>query len=178
MNGQPIPHERGGPVRALVPGWYATDSVKWLRRIWFTDREFDGFFQAQDYRFRTPDERGPGQRMTELPVHAMITMAGTDARAASDDLSIRGVAWGGTGGIADVLVRVDDGPWARAHLGPIRGSYARVSWEAQCPVSPGVHIIACRAIDGMGRSQPDRPLANVQGYGNNAVHRVTITAGR
>ena len=178
MNGQPIPHERGGPVRAVVPGWYATDSVKWLRRIWFADREFDGFFQAQDYRFRLPDEHGAGQRMTELPVHALITTAGTDAQAATGHLSIRGIAWGGTGGIADVLVRVDDGPWARAHLGRIRGSHARVSWEAHRTVAPGPHRIACRAIDGTGRTQPDRPLANVQGYGNNAIHRVTITAGR
>src|SRR5437764_9409285 len=33
MNGEAIPPEHGGPVRAVVPGWYATDSVKWLERI-------------------------------------------------------------------------------------------------------------------------------------------------
>jgi sulfane dehydrogenase subunit SoxC len=44
MNGESIPVERGGPVRAVVPGWYATDSVKWLDRIWFTNKEFDGVF--------------------------------------------------------------------------------------------------------------------------------------
>ena len=42
-NGQPIPVARGGPVRAIVPGWYATDSVKWLSRIWFTSQPFGGF---------------------------------------------------------------------------------------------------------------------------------------
>jgi DMSO/TMAO reductase YedYZ molybdopterin-dependent catalytic subunit len=30
---RPVPLERGGPVRAIVPGWYATDSVKWLTRV-------------------------------------------------------------------------------------------------------------------------------------------------
>ena len=67
------PVERGGPVRAVVPGWYGTDSVKWLDRIWFTNNEFDGFFRAHDYRLRAPGEAGPGTRLTEVSVHALIT---------------------------------------------------------------------------------------------------------
>ena len=73
MNGEPIPVARGGPVRAIVPGWYATDSVKWLDRIWFTSDEFDGVFQADDYRLRALGEPGSGRRMTDVPVHALIT---------------------------------------------------------------------------------------------------------
>ncbi len=173
MNGEPIPGERGGPVRAIVPGWYATDSVKWLNRIWFTDDEFDGYFQAQDYRFRAPDEPGPGRRMTELPVHALITTA---ASTAAGDVSISGVAWGGSGGVAEVLVRIDDGPWVPARLDAGQGPYTRVTWRAQATVSRGAHEVACRAIDGAGRTQPARPPLNAQGYGNNATHRVSFTA--
>lgn len=176
MNGEPIPRARGGPVRAVVPAWYATDSVKWLERIWFTNREFDGFFQAHDYRFRPPGERGPGERMTELPVHALITTPADADAGVSGDLSIRGIAWGGADGIAEVLVSVDHGQWAPALLGSARGPYARVSWEADCKVAPGPHELACRAIDGAGRTQPDRPPMNVQGYGNNAIHRVSFTS--
>ena len=33
MNGRFLPSEHGFPARALVPGHYATDSVKWLSRI-------------------------------------------------------------------------------------------------------------------------------------------------
>ncbi len=177
MNGEPIPRERGGPVRAVVPGWYATDSVKWLERIWFTNDEFDGYFQARDYRFRAPGESGLGERMTELPVHALITKpADCDATVPTGNLSTRGIAWGGTGGIAEVLVRLDDGPWAPARLGPVRSRYTRVSWESDCTVTPGPHELACRAIDGAGRTQPDRPPMNVQGYANNAVHRVNFTS--
>jgi len=56
MNGEPIPPEHGGPVRAIVPGWYATDSVKWLERVHVAQAEFDGPFQALDYRFAAADD--------------------------------------------------------------------------------------------------------------------------
>ncbi|KAH8755079.1 Oxidoreductase, molybdopterin-binding domain-containing protein [Diaporthe sp. PMI_573] len=33
MNGQPLGKERGGPVRLVVPGWFGTNSTKWLCRL-------------------------------------------------------------------------------------------------------------------------------------------------
>ena len=33
MNGRFLPRRNGFPARVLFPGWYAMDSVKWLRRI-------------------------------------------------------------------------------------------------------------------------------------------------
>jgi len=93
------------------------------------------------------------------------------------DLSVRGVAWGGTRGVAAVLVRVDEGHWEATRLHPARGRYARVPWEMRCRVGPGSHEIAYRAIDGAGRSQPDRPSFNVRGYGNNAIHRIGVRVG-
>jgi DMSO/TMAO reductase YedYZ molybdopterin-dependent catalytic subunit len=178
MNGEPIPVERGGPVRAIVPGWYATDSVKWLDRIWFTDQEFAGVFQAHDYRLRAPGEPGPGRRMTELPAHALITTPSPgQADLAAGDLSVRGIAWGGIHGVAAVLVRVDGSSWTAARLRPARGTYARLLWETRCTLAPGAHEIACRAIDGAGHSQPDLPPVNVRGYGNNAIHRIGFRTG-
>jgi hypothetical protein len=116
--------------------------------------------------------------MTELPVHALITTPsdGQDDLPAGD-LSVRGVAWGGTRGVTAVLVPVDGGPWVAARLRPARGTYARVPWDTQFTLPRGTHEIACRAIDGAGRSQPDRPPANVRGYGNNAIHRIRFRTG-
>jgi len=175
MNREPIPARRGGPVRAIVPGWYATDSVKWLDRVWFTDEEFDGVFQSHDYRLREPGEQGAGRRMTEVPVHALITTPADGAVGLpGGEVSVRGVAWGGTRGVAAVFVRVDGGQWEAARLRPARGTYARVPWERRCTLGPGAHEVECRAIDGAGRSQPDRPPLNVRGYGNNAIHRIGL----
>lgn len=177
MNADPVPERHGGPVRAIVPGWYATDSVKWLSRIWFTPAEFDGVFQAHDYRLRRPDETGPGRRMTDLPVNALITTpADGDTGLIAGDLTCRGIAWGGAGGVAEVLLRADRGPWTPARLKAARGPYARVIWEVRLTLPPGVHEISCRAVDEAGRSQPAHATPNVRGYGNNAVHRVTVSA--
>lgn len=177
MNGQPIPVRHGGPVRAVVPGWYATDSVKWLTRMWFTPEEFDGVFQAHDYRLRAPGDAGPGRRMTDLPINALISWpAEGELGLHAGEVACRGIAWGGAGGIAEVFARLDLGPWIAARLDPLGGRYARVIWETRFTVAPGVHEISCRAIDEVGDAQPDHPAPNVSGYGNHAVHRVRFRA--
>src|SRR4029450_13491361 len=33
MNGEKLPVNHGFPLRAIIPGWYGMDSVKWLRSI-------------------------------------------------------------------------------------------------------------------------------------------------
>ena len=43
--------EHGFPVRAIVPGWYAMASVKWLQRIIVTDQPFTGYYQTLDYAY-------------------------------------------------------------------------------------------------------------------------------
>ena len=51
MNGNDLPPEHGFPVRAIVPGWYAMASIKWLQRIIVTDRPFTGYYQTLDYAY-------------------------------------------------------------------------------------------------------------------------------
>ncbi len=51
MNGSELPPQHGFPVRAVVPGWYAMASVKWLQRIIITDQLFTGYYQTIDYAF-------------------------------------------------------------------------------------------------------------------------------
>ena len=33
MNGEKLPTNHGFPLRAVIPGWYGMDSVKWLRSV-------------------------------------------------------------------------------------------------------------------------------------------------
>jgi DMSO/TMAO reductase YedYZ molybdopterin-dependent catalytic subunit len=177
MNGEPIAVERGGPVRAIVPGWYATDWVKWLSRVGFTGEEYDGVFQAHDYRLRAPGEPGPGARMTELPVSGLITTPGEAERFSGPNVTVKGIAWGGAGGVEQVQVCIDGALWEPARLDSRRGTYARVAWSLDCRLEDGPHEIACSAIDCEGQAQPDRPPVNVRGYANNAVHRVVVRVG-
>lgn len=174
MNGRPIPHEHGGPVRAIVPGWYATDSVKWLERVQAAAGEFDGPFQAVDYRFATAADPGPGTRMEHMPVHALITHPGEPALLAPGRTRVAGVAWSGAGAITRVEVRIDAGPWTAATIVGRTGRYGRTLWEHGWDAAPGVHAIAVRARDASGAVQPEVPAWNRRGYANNAVHRVTV----
>jgi len=175
VNDEPITLRRGGPVRAIVPGWYATDSIKWLARITILDREFDGPWELEDYRLRAPGESGFGERMTAMPVHALVVEPRTlDAPPAGPAMA-RGVAWGGEGGIDRIEVRIDGGRWRRAELEPARGLYARRFWSASWTATPGRHHVEVRATDAAQRCQPEEVRWNPGGYANNAVHGVWVS---
>jgi DMSO/TMAO reductase YedYZ molybdopterin-dependent catalytic subunit len=173
MNGAPIPDIYGGPVRAIVPGWYAMDSVKWLASIRAVTRPFRGAFQALDYRWVEPGERGAGRRIDRLSVQALITAPAEGERLRAGPAVIRGAAWAGEAHVARVEVSVDDGAWEAAEISR-RGLYARALWRHEIDVAPGVRRIAVRATDRRGETQPDRPVANAGGYCGNAVHRVAV----
>ena len=44
MNGEPLPHKNGFPVRLIAPGWYGVANVKWLTRIEVRDQRHAGNF--------------------------------------------------------------------------------------------------------------------------------------
>ncbi|HLY56657.1 MAG TPA: sulfite oxidase-like oxidoreductase [Stellaceae bacterium] len=48
-NGEPIPREHGGPVRALIPKLYLWKSAKWLKRIELTRDNRPGFWEVRGY---------------------------------------------------------------------------------------------------------------------------------
>ena len=173
MNGEPIPAEHGGPLRAIVPGWYAMDSVKWLVSIRAVTRPFTGPFQAVDYRWRTPGAQGGGTRIDRLAVHALITDPGHGDRLYPGPSLVRGAAWAGEAHIARVEVSIDDGAWEVAEI-ERRGLYARALWRHEVDLAPGVHHIAVRATDRRGATQPERPVPNAGGYCANAVHRIAV----
>ena len=77
-----------------------------------------------------------------------------------------------------VEVSVDGGiSWEEANL--VRretgGRFAPVRWAITTPVGPGRILIMARAHDSSGDVQPLQPRWNLNGYGNNLVHRVAVT---
>ena len=177
IGGKPIPPDLGGPVRAVVPGRYAVDSVKWLRRIEVRTEPFRGPFQTDDYRIFGADSVPEGAPLGDLPVSSLVTWPEDGGAVPVGPLAVRGVAWGGAGGVVAVSVWVDDREQTPATLAPPAGRYAFAPWEATVEVESGDHAISACAVDAASAAQPDQPLWNRRGYANSSVHRVWIRAG-
>ena len=173
MGGEPLAPEHGFPVRLVVPGQYGMRSVKWLTRVTGVTQPFVGHF-PQKYRFR--GERGV---VDEAPVGAvrvrsLITFPGDGQQLAAEPIAVRGVAWSGSGPITKVEFEVD-GRWVPTDLGEQADGADLVTWTCDwIPPSPGSHILAVRATDAGGHRQPETPVRNEGGYGNNVVHRITV----
>ena len=50
MNDHPLPPDHGYPLRLVVPGFVGARSIKWLQRIWVTDKENDSYYYIYDNR--------------------------------------------------------------------------------------------------------------------------------
>ncbi len=75
MNGRPLEPQHGFPVRLIVPGWYGMTSVKWLTSIEAVTRPFEGFQQAEAYRYQR-DADDPGEPVTRQQVRALMIPPG------------------------------------------------------------------------------------------------------
>lgn len=168
MNGEPLPAEHGSPLRAVVPGWYAVASVKWLTEIEVTDRPFDGYYQTQRYVY------AEGEPVTRQKVRSLIVAPTERARLAPGRLEVRGVAWSGAASISRVDVRVGDEPWTEAQLIPSDPD-AWTLWRLTTrAVPPGRVTLQSRATDATGATQPEQAEWNRLGYGNNSIQKVTV----
>jgi len=175
MNGRRLEPEHGYPVRAIVPGWYAVSSVKWLTHIEVINGEFDGFYQAIDYRLREEGESEPGRELTHMPVSSLITSPETADVIPAGEVLVRGIAWGGTGGVGGIDVQVDDGEWLSARIDPGPGRHAPTQFSVTVDLAPGKHLVRSKARDRDGNRQPDTMAWNSRGYGVNDVYTVTLT---
>ena len=162
MNGVRLSATHGFPLRAIVPGWYAMASVKWLRRIIVTDKPFNGFYQSLDYTFW--DRSGPLPTLaplTELQTKAQIARPETGETVPSNsDYRVHGAAWSGTGEITRVEVSADSGQtWNDAKLigEPVKNAWRLWEYQWRTPSAVGRHIMMARATDSRGATQsPER----------------------
>jgi DMSO/TMAO reductase YedYZ molybdopterin-dependent catalytic subunit len=167
MNGGDLPPEHGFPVRAMVPGWYAMASVKWLRRIIVSDRPFTGYYQTIDYAYwqRVDDAHWQrGERLAELTPLTEMQVKAEIARPAEGEIvpantsvCVRGAAWACDAEIAKVELSTDGGArWNDAKLLGESSSNAWRLWEFnwQTPSRAGKQTLIARATDSLGRTQP------------------------
>ncbi len=184
MNGERLPPAHGFPVRAVIPGWYGMDSVKWLQAIEVLDRE-ESAPVAQAYRRRVRSllfgvrEADP---ITAMDVKSVFSRPSDGAILIKRRFTIRGAAWAGEKRVQAVEVSSNGGKsWEAARLSPVGPPtpqpYAWVHWEYNWKIpGPGAYELACRATDESGRVQPaERPAERVDDYELNAWQWVRVT---
>ncbi len=177
MNGEPLPHEHGGPVRLLVPGWYGMASVKWLDEITALEEPYTGFYQRDRYVLDYPDDPGPQpEPVQSMQVRASITSLQPGETLQPGPRLVTGFAWSGAGGVASVEVSVEGGaPWQPARLVDPAVPYTWQRWEFDWDATKlGRHAVRARATDVYGNVQPDIARWNRLGYCNNAVQPVVV----
>lgn len=185
MNGEPLPLLNGYPVRLVVPGWFAPYWVKMLTDIEVLDKPDDTFWMTTEYQIPdTPHaSMQPGQSGVRMvPISRMVPRSfvtnlkdGTVAKAGTP-LALRGIAFGGDAGVAQVRVSSDGGrQWQPARLGPDQGRYGFREWSATLRIdSPGTHAVMVMATNTAGVSQPLQPNWNSGGLMRNVVETVSI----
>jgi DMSO/TMAO reductase YedYZ molybdopterin-dependent catalytic subunit len=158
MNGRDLSPEHGYPVRAIVPGYYAMSSVKWLTRILAVEEPFMGYWQTSDYGYW--DETGG------LPVRRALSTMKLKAAIARPRMyqvlhggqahTIFGAAWTGIGHIAKVEVSTDGGAsWQTAELLDAPSPFAWQRWSFEwVPPKSGRYVLLSRATDNSGNVQP------------------------
>src|SRR4051812_15341903 len=156
MNGQPLQHGHGAPVRLVVPGWYGIAWVKWLSGIEARDRRLMTRFIARDYVTIRGEERDGKTLWRQTSVGPMNVKSITSrvVRRADGTYVVHGAAWT-QGKVAKVEVRVDDAEWAQATLEQNQTPHTWTFWsyEWKAPAA-GEHRIVSRATDERGRVQP------------------------
>jgi DMSO/TMAO reductase YedYZ molybdopterin-dependent catalytic subunit len=159
MNGSDLPPQHGFPVRAIVPGWYAMASIKWLQRIIVTDQPFIGYYQTIDYSYwKRRGDIAELTPLTEIQVKAEIA-GPTEGEIvpANSKVRVHGAAWTSDGEIMKVELSTDGGAtWKEAKLLSESRPNSWQLWEFawQTPEVPGKQTLIARATDSQGRTQP------------------------
>jgi DMSO/TMAO reductase YedYZ molybdopterin-dependent catalytic subunit len=190
MNGEALPHWNGYPVRVVVPGWTATYWMKHVTSISALSEPLKGFWMSTAYRIPkgkfpvvdrfTTQETDANTPITEMVVASLITSLTEGQRFAPyQSIEVKGVAWDGGYGIAEVEVSQDGGrSWRPAELLADLGRFSWRQWRYIIAAPrAGAYTIMAKATNRIGASQTFELNFNPAGYHNNVVQRVNIQVG-
>lgn len=166
MNGKPLGARRGGPVRLIVPGWFGTNSTKWLSKITVEDRRSPGPFTTTFYNEHHPpdDPACESRPVWKVQPNSLIVKPVPEESMQGPAVIVEGWAWSNDG-VASVSVSGDDcETWIDATV-QRRREFSWQGYRAVLDLQPGKHAIVARATGLDGRVQPLQ-------IGRNHVHRV------
>jgi DMSO/TMAO reductase YedYZ molybdopterin-dependent catalytic subunit len=157
MNGDPLPVKHGYPLRAIVPGWYGMDSVKWLVRVVALKREDVNFYSSAEYvAGRMAVVGADWQPVTRMQIKSAIIKPQTGDVLPLAPYQITGMAWAGDTKVASVEVSTDAGQsWRQADIQTETKPYTWIIWSCSWqPRTRGSYTILARATDSKGNRQP------------------------
>lgn len=169
LNDEELSLKHGFPARLIVPGFFGTNSVKWLSRLHVAGSRADSLFTTRFYNDPVPDS-GTTRPVWEIATESVIVSPGPDDTLRTGDIEVWGWAWSASE-VQSVDVSTDGGiTWLHALLEPrSQRSWQRFSYQWSARHS-GTHVLLCRATDIRGETQP-------LGGARNAVFSVNLTLG-
>ncbi|PVH87545.1 molybdopterin binding oxidoreductase [Cadophora sp. DSE1049] len=170
LNGEPLSKERGGPVRLVVPGWFGTNSTKWLCKLSLQSGRAKGPYTTTFYNAVDEDDPlRPLKPVWAVEPNSMIVKPEPMEEVEGQTMRVEGWAWSHDG-IESVHVSLDDGHlWQETELRPRKeSSWQRFSLNVNIPPSvDGACTLIARATSVSGVRQKDSGRRN-------HVHRVTV----
>jgi DMSO/TMAO reductase YedYZ molybdopterin-dependent catalytic subunit len=166
MNGAPLPHDNGFPLRIIIPHRYGMKQPKWIVNMEVLDREGRGYWV----------ERGWSPEAFIRTTSVIDNVAADAADEEMGKVPVGGIAFAGANGISKVELQVDDGPWVETELrAPPLSHLTWVQWRYDWPRETGRHNFKVRAYDGLGtiqlaESNPVRP------DGATGIHELSASA--
>jgi DMSO/TMAO reductase YedYZ molybdopterin-dependent catalytic subunit len=180
MNGEKLPTNHGFPLRAVIPGWYGMDSVKWLRSVEVRHEDEARVSLRAPYvrvtrSFLTGDR--PSGPVGAMNVKSAFSRPVDGAILTRRRFIIRGAAWAGENRIREVEVSTDRGKtWSKAQVNSNQLPYSWTLWSLEWNVAgAGKYELAVRATDDKGRTQPvERATDRADGYELNSYQRIQV----
>jgi DMSO/TMAO reductase YedYZ molybdopterin-dependent catalytic subunit len=175
MNGEILPPDHGFPLRAIVPGWVGTNSIKWIDTITVSSEKIWVYRNADSYVYIgpewPPENHAPvaGAPINEQNIKSSLALP-WPAILSPGPQTLRGFARS-SAKIAKVEWSADGGQtWHQATLLEPNMKYAWVQFEFTWEVAAGEHALMTRATDELGQTQPDIVPHNKIGFLFNMVH--------
>ena len=181
MNGEDLPRDHGFPLRAVVPGWVGSSSIKWLgwivvstEQIWTRNNTTSYVLIGEDHPAEPPAE---GQPLNAQTIKSALALPWPAELPAGLHV-LRGYAHSPHGPIAAVQWSADGGAtWSDAALTTPQPQYSWVRFAFDWRATRGEHTLTTRATGTAGDTQPERVPFNAKGYVFNQPlpHPVRVT---
>ena len=149
MNGEPLPHYHGKPLRLIVPGWYGVANVKWLTQIHVQNTRYMGRFLGRDYVTLKKENLGGLERWVENSVTTMnLKSSIVRVTEMGGRYSIQGFVLNDGTPLRSVEIKIDNGPWQTAEMNPNNTQYSwKLFFVAWISVALGGHSLVSRVTD-------------------------------